>query len=53
MPKQATYEYSDLQEYKCKTCNIEKPLIFFGATNGTMNSVCKMCIARQKALKRR
>ena len=37
-----------VEEYKCKKCNIEKPQIFFGATNGTMNDVCKMCIDASK-----
>ena len=38
----------DIQEYTCKKCNTEKPYIFFGATNGEMNDVCKMCIAASK-----
>lgn len=38
----------NIEEYKCKSCKIYKPKIFFSSTNGKMNDKCKKCNINRK-----
>ena len=41
----------DVKKYECVSCKIEKPKVFFGSTNGVMNSICKKCDVIDKPLR--
>ena len=49
MPRQITiYNTSIIEEYKCESCKIKKPRVFFSSTNGKMNGTCKKCSSKCK-----
>ena len=51
MSKSTQQEDEYIEQYECLMCKINKPKIFFGATNGAMNSICNKCKVLHKPIR--